>query len=102
MRARAVVVLDVDARDSFELAATDDQQVVEALRSDGADETLGVGVRLRRSKRRVDHADAFAADTSSNEAVNLLSRSWIRKRIRSNRPVMKKSTYSRAARPSQQ
>jgi hypothetical protein len=56
MRALALVVLDVDAHDSFEMAGTDDQEVVEALRSDGADETLGVGVRLRRSNRRVDHA----------------------------------------------
>src|SRR6266536_3879005 len=62
MRALAVVVLDIDAQDSFELAATDDQEVVEALRADGADETLGVGVRLRRSDRRLDHADVFAAE----------------------------------------
>src|SRR5215207_1764610 len=35
----------------------------------------------------MDHADAFAAEHLIERAVNLLSRSWIRKRIRSNRPV---------------
>jgi len=40
--ALAGVVLDVDAQDSFEMAAAEDQQVVETLRSDGADEVLGV------------------------------------------------------------
>jgi len=42
-------VLDVDAQDLFEVATPEDQQVVETLRSDGADEALGVGVRLRRA-----------------------------------------------------
>ena len=42
MGALAGVVLDVDAQDSFEMAAAEDQQVVETLRSDGADEVLGV------------------------------------------------------------
>src|SRR6266550_7402103 len=83
----AVVVLDVDAQDVFEVAAADDQEPVERFRSDGADEPLCVGVRLRRSHRRVDHPDPFAAEPSSKQAVNLLSRSWIRKRIRSKRPV---------------
>ena len=62
MRSLAVVVLDVDARDVFEVATAEDQQVVETLRSDGAGEALGVGVRLRRADRCVDDADAFAAE----------------------------------------
>ena len=56
--ALAGVVLDVDAQDSFEMAAAEDQQVVETLRSDGADEALGVGVRLRRADRCMDDSDA--------------------------------------------
>lgn len=83
MRSLAVVVLAVDA-DLFEVATAEDQQVVETLRSDGADEALGVGVRLRRADRCVDDADGPSPpNMSSKAAVNLLSRSWIRKRIRS-------------------
>jgi hypothetical protein len=55
-------VLDVNAQDLFEVATAEDQQVVETLLSDGADEALGVGVRLRRADRCVDDADAFAAE----------------------------------------
>jgi hypothetical protein len=51
----AVVVLDVGPQDVFEMAAADDQQPVEALVADGADESLGVGVRLRRLHRRADN-----------------------------------------------
>jgi len=36
----AVVVLDVDAQDVFEVAAADDQEPVETFCSDGADEPL--------------------------------------------------------------
>jgi hypothetical protein len=62
VRTFAVVVLDVDAQDVFEMAAADDQEPVETLVADGADESLRVGVRLRRSHRRVDHLDSFAAE----------------------------------------
>ena len=44
------------------MAATDDQDPVEAFRSDGADEPFRVRVRLRRSHRRVDDVDSFAAE----------------------------------------
>jgi hypothetical protein len=80
-------VLDVDAQDVFEVAAADDQEPVETSRSDRADEPLGVGVCLRRSHRRVDHPDPFAVEHLVERRGDLLSRSWIRKRIRSNRPV---------------
>src|ERR1700675_1134360 len=36
---------------------------------------------------RVDYLDPFAPEHSSNAVLSLLSRSWIRKRIRSNTPV---------------
>ena len=62
MRAFAVVVLSVDAQDLFEVAARDDQQPVETLVADGTDESLRVGVRLRRLHRRVDDRDSFAAE----------------------------------------
>lgn len=44
------------------MAAAEDQERVDTLRSDGADETLSVGIRLRRSNRRVDYPDSFAAE----------------------------------------
>jgi hypothetical protein len=62
VRAFAVVVLDVGAQDPLELAAADDQEPVEAFRAHRADEALGGGVRLRRSRRRVDHSDSIAAE----------------------------------------
>jgi hypothetical protein len=46
VRALAVVVLDEDAQDPVELAQSGNQQPVEALRPHGADEALGICVRL--------------------------------------------------------
>jgi hypothetical protein len=46
----------------FEMAAVEDQEPVETLRSDGADEALGNRVRLRRSHRRADDLDPFASE----------------------------------------
>jgi hypothetical protein len=46
----------------FEMSAADDQEPVETLVADGADESLRVGVRLRRLHRRVDDRDSFAAE----------------------------------------
>jgi hypothetical protein len=48
VRALAVVVGHVAGEHVFEVAAADDQQPVEALGSDGADEPFGIGVRLWR------------------------------------------------------
>ena len=62
MRAFAVVMLDVDPQDMFEMSAADDQEPVEALVADRADESLRVGVRLRRLHQRVDDRDSFAAE----------------------------------------
>src|ERR687888_475641 len=69
------------------MAVADDQQPIEAFGADGADEALGVGVRLWCADRRVDHLDAFAAEDLVEGSRELLSRSWIRNRIRSNKPV---------------
>ena len=62
MRALAVVALDVDPQNVFEVAPAEDQQPVETLVADGADETLRVGVRLWCLHGRVDHFDSFAAE----------------------------------------
>jgi hypothetical protein len=59
VRAFVVVMLDVGAQDLFEVAAADDQEPVETLVADAADESLRVGVGLWCLHRRVDHLDSF-------------------------------------------
>ena len=76
----AVVVVDVDAKDMLEVAAVENQQPVEALRADGADEAFGDRIRLRRSHRRLRNPDTFVRKTSSKGPLYLLSRSRIKKR----------------------
>src|SRR5947208_9005939 len=61
MRALAVVVLDVAPQDRVEVAAAEDEEPVETLGADGADEPLGVGVRLWCAHRGGDDSDALAA-----------------------------------------
>src|SRR6266487_1567818 len=62
MRPLAVVMVDVDAEHAFEVASVEDQQPVEALRTDCSDAALRDRVRLRRSDRRLHDPDAFAAE----------------------------------------
>ena len=57
-----VVVSDVDAEHVREVSAVEDQEPVEALAANGADEALGDGVRLRRAHRCLDDLDAFACE----------------------------------------
>jgi hypothetical protein len=75
-----VVVVEEDAEDMFEVTAVHDQEPVEALGADGADEALGDRVRLRRSNWCLDDLDAFACEDRVEVAGNLLSGSRIRKR----------------------
>jgi hypothetical protein len=53
------------------VAAVDDQQPVEALGTDRADETLRERVRLRRSHRRLDDLDALAGEDNVEVACEL-------------------------------
>ena len=62
MRALAVVVLDVLAQDALELAPAQDQQPVEALLAQRADEALGVRVGVRRPERRPDDLDPLGPE----------------------------------------
>jgi hypothetical protein len=55
-------MLDVGVQDLFEVAAADDQEPVETLVADGADESLRVGVGLWGLHRRVDHLDSFPVE----------------------------------------
>jgi hypothetical protein len=47
MRTLAVVMLHVGPKDPFEVATTQHQDVIQALRSDPLNPPLGVGARLR-------------------------------------------------------
>ena len=76
-------MLDVDPQNVFEVAATEDQQPVETFVADGPDESLRVGFACGACTGVWMTLMPSLRNTSSKGAVNLLSRSWIRKRIRS-------------------
>ncbi len=54
VRPMFVVVLGVAAKDPFEMVFVQHQQVIETLRTDGANEPLGIRVRIGGSKRRFE------------------------------------------------
>jgi hypothetical protein len=55
-------VLAVDAEHVLEMLSADDHDSVEAVRANGANPALGVGIRVRRLDRRADHSDAFGPE----------------------------------------
>ena len=57
-----VVVGEVLDQDLLKMAATEDEEPVQALPADGADEALGEGVRPRGLNRRLDDPDALGAE----------------------------------------
>jgi hypothetical protein len=71
VRLLVVVVLEVLVEDSAEVALVADQEPVEALCSDGADEALGVGVRDGRVGRRLDDPDPFAREDGVDDEREL-------------------------------
>src|SRR6266516_2445587 len=62
VRALVVVMREIDAQHSLEVAAAEDQQPVKTLAAEGANEALRVRVCLWRAERCVDHFDPFAAE----------------------------------------
>jgi hypothetical protein len=62
MRAMSVVVLDVHTEDALKLALAEDEDPVEALATDRADEPLGERIRLRRLEGRSDDLDPLAPE----------------------------------------
>ena len=62
MRPVRVVVVDKDSEHALEVASVHDQEPVEALGADGADETLGDRIRLRGPHRRLDDLEGFACE----------------------------------------
>jgi hypothetical protein len=57
-----VVVLDVDPKDLLEVAAPDDQQLVQALGAHRPDPAFRMGVRVRRLHRRQQDLGALEAE----------------------------------------
>jgi hypothetical protein len=70
-----VEVADVDEQEVFELAATKDQERVEAFPAHAADPALCIGVRIRRLDRRSHDFDPSLPKISSKARLNFLSRS---------------------------
>jgi hypothetical protein len=58
----AVVVTGIGAEDAFEVPFIHDQEVIEALRSHGANESLGKCVRIRSSKGGLQDLGAFGLE----------------------------------------
>jgi len=67
----AVVVLSELAQHAVQVTPVGDQQPVEALPSDAADESLSDRVCLRRPDRRADHTDALGTEHRVNGAREL-------------------------------
>ena len=62
MRPVLVVVPVVGAEHVLKMASADDQDPVEAIGANRTNPALGVGIRVRRLDRRVDHSDAFGPE----------------------------------------
>lgn len=82
MRSAPVVVRDVLGKDSLKVMPRDDEQVIEAVLSDGAHPSLGEGVRVRGADGVRTLLASIEAKIWSKLAVNLVSRSRMRKRTR--------------------
>jgi hypothetical protein len=72
MRALRVVVVDVDAQHTLEVAAVEDQQPVDAFGADGSEEPLGDGVPLRRPHRSLHDPNPVAAEHLAEGAAVLV------------------------------
>ena len=62
MRSVLVVMSDVGAHDLLELTLANDQDPVEALTPQASRPALGVRLRFRRLRWRLDHADPLGAE----------------------------------------
>jgi hypothetical protein len=62
VRTVAVVVVDEDTEHTLEVTLVEDQEPVDALRADGADELLSDRIRRRSADRRPDDLYAFALE----------------------------------------
>jgi hypothetical protein len=76
-----VVVLDVGIEYVLQLAMRENQQAIETLGSGRFYPALGIGIRTWRSHWSAIVSIPSDRRTSSNAAVNLVSRSLIKKRV---------------------
>jgi hypothetical protein len=60
-----VEVADVDAEDVLELAATEDQEAIEAIPTYAAHPAFRVGIRVRRADRCAEDRDVFALEDAT-------------------------------------
>jgi hypothetical protein len=61
VRPMTVVVPDVDTKETLEVTAAEDQEMVEAVGVHGSHLPLRIGVRVRRPHGRPDHPNALGA-----------------------------------------
>jgi hypothetical protein len=66
-----VVVAEIDAEDVLELAAAEDEHLVEALSPCAADPALDVRVRVRRPERRPNDPHLLAVEDGVEGAAEL-------------------------------
>lgn len=66
-----VVVVGVDVQNSFEVAAAEDENAVEAIVADGAHLAFGERVRIRSLNGSADHLDPLAAKDLVERAAEL-------------------------------
>jgi hypothetical protein len=71
VRTMGVVMGGVDPQDLLQVAASDDQQPVQALGTDGADPPLGVGVGVGCLHRRQEHLGTVRAEDVAEPAAEL-------------------------------
>lgn len=62
VRPRAVVVLGVRAKDALQVTSSEDEDVVQALASNGSDPSLRDGVGLGRANGCLHHGEAFSPE----------------------------------------
>jgi len=79
MRAMGVVLIDVVGKNGVELVAGEDQDPVEALPTDGADETFGERIGPRGTDRCANDPDLLGAEDLVKAGRDLVSRSRTRK-----------------------
>jgi uncharacterized protein (DUF1786 family) len=65
-----VVVVGVDVQNSFEVAASEDEDAIEAVAADGAHPALGERVRVRRLQRRADRGCPTSCVSGSGWSVS--------------------------------
>ena len=80
VRARPLVVRDVGPKDSTKMPLIDDDDVVQTLATDRADDAFDVGILPGRARCRADGRETEGLAPRPNAASKVVSRSWRRNR----------------------